>query len=197
MTDQITVVGNVANDPAPGALPNGAPTLRFRLATNRRRYDREKNGWVEDAPNWYSVTAFRSLAANAQSSLRVRPWENESGARGTEVEIIADALGTDLLFGVTSFERVQLPQQGGWPSAASQGWSQDSAPGSGQSDAQGGTDAWTPGRPDGVSASPGQQSATSAPPDEQGGAPDAAASPPTVWSAPGAQAGGEGEGTPF
>ncbi|WOF24555.1 single-stranded DNA-binding protein [Microbacterium betulae] len=117
MTDHITVVGNIANDPTPTTLPNGTAVLRFRLASNRRRFDREKEQWVEEAPNWYSVAAFRSLATNGAASLskgqrvvvsgrlRVRPWQSDSGARGTEVEIAADALGIDLLFGTTTYSR--------------------------------------------------------------------------------------------
>ncbi|MDN3309478.1 single-stranded DNA-binding protein [Microbacterium oryzae] len=117
MTDQIVVVGNITNDPTSTTLADGTAVLRFRLATNPRRYVREKAGWVEDPPNFYKVSAFRSLASNGALSLskgmrvlvtgrlRVRPWENDKGAKGTDVEITADNLAVDLLFGTVSYSK--------------------------------------------------------------------------------------------
>lgn len=117
MTDNITLVGVVATPPKSMHTPSGLSILSFRLASSQRRYDRAKNEWVDGETNWYTVTAFRQLADNAAASLskgdrvvvagrlRVRAWE--SGDRsGTNVEVDADSLGPDLLFGTTSFTRV-------------------------------------------------------------------------------------------
>jgi single-strand DNA-binding protein len=89
---------------------------RDRVASNERRYDREKNQWVDGDTNWFTVNAFRTLAEHADRSfskgdrviisgrLRIRQWSND-GKTGTAVEIEADALGHDLRWGVSRFEK--------------------------------------------------------------------------------------------
>lgn len=104
----ITIAGNVATAPAPRG-PGGTITS-FRLASTQRRFDKETNGWIDAHTNWFTVSAFRQLAVHALSSLQVgqrvivtgrlkiRTWENASG-KGTGVDIEADAIGRDLLWG--------------------------------------------------------------------------------------------------
>lgn len=116
MKDQIAVVGNIATDPTSSTLPTGTAVLNFRLATNHRHFDREKDAYVDDPANFYSISAYRSLAANGalslakgmrvvvSGSLRVRRWEGEKG-KGTEVEIVADAIGIDLQFATATCSR--------------------------------------------------------------------------------------------
>lgn len=66
--------------------------------------------------NWYTVTAFRSLAANAIGSIlkgqrvivtgkvRIRPWVTDEKS-GTTIEVDADSIGHDLTFGTSVFTR--------------------------------------------------------------------------------------------
>lgn len=116
MTEYITIVGNIAGDPERRALPSGEPIARFRVAaTTQKRGD--DGVWVDAHTSWYTVSAFRRLGEHALASLRrgqrvivtgrfrVRTWDNPNGTRGTEAEIDADAVGHDLLFGTTSFQR--------------------------------------------------------------------------------------------
>ncbi len=116
MGDIITITGNIATDPAKTALPSGIAVTRFRVASGTRRYDRDSGQWVDGPTNWYSVSAYRTLADNAQASLRkgervvvagrlrLRTWEND-GRKGMEAEIDAEALGHDLRFGTSAFQR--------------------------------------------------------------------------------------------
>ncbi|KQY99287.1 single-stranded DNA-binding protein [Microbacterium sp. MEC084] len=116
MGDIITITGNIATEPERNTLPSGIAVTRFRLASPTRRYDRAANAWVDGATNWYSVSAYRGLADNAAASLhkgervvvsgrlRLRTWESD-GRKGMEAEVDADALGHDLRFGTTAFQR--------------------------------------------------------------------------------------------
>ncbi|NHI16936.1 single-stranded DNA-binding protein [Microbacterium excoecariae] len=116
MTDTITITGNLATAPTEQQTGSGDPYTRFRLASPNRRRDARTGEWVDLDPNWYTVLAFRSLASHAVASLekgqrvivtgalKVRRWERE-GKTGTEVEVVADALGADLRFGTTRFSR--------------------------------------------------------------------------------------------
>lgn len=114
MSDTITITGNVATAPEFKRTPAGVGITTFRLASGQRRYDRTAGAWVDSGTNWYTVSAFRGLADHAFTSLqkgdrvlltgrlRVREWDNGT-RRGTAVEIDADAIGHDLLWGTTTF----------------------------------------------------------------------------------------------
>lgn len=116
MSDHITIVGNIAGDPRHTHTPSGIPITTFRVASAPRRFDRTTEKWVDGETSWFSVSAFRALALNAAASLqrgervivsgrlRIRNWE--SGERsGTTAEIDAEAIGHDLLWGTSRFER--------------------------------------------------------------------------------------------
>jgi len=116
MPDQITLTGLVATPPKHIVTSEGLQITSFRLASTQRRFDRAQDKWVDADTNWYTVTAFRHLAANAIGSilkgqrvivtgrLRVRDWQSDDKA-GTTIEVDADSLGHDLTFGTSAFTR--------------------------------------------------------------------------------------------
>lgn len=116
MSNNITVVGTVATDPRTLTTHSGVALCTFRLASGERRYDREKNEWVDGETNWFTVTVFRGPALNARDSfrkgdrvivngrLRVRSWERDDRS-GTSVDIEAESIGHDLRWGVTRFTK--------------------------------------------------------------------------------------------
>ena len=116
MTDTITLTGFVATVPNHLVTGEGLPITSFRLASTQRRFDRSRNLWVDNGTNWYTVTSFRQLAINTNSSirkgervivtgrLRIRDWT--AGEKvGTSIEIDADSIGHDLMWGTASFTR--------------------------------------------------------------------------------------------
>ncbi|QEE61499.1 single-stranded DNA-binding protein [Salinibacterium sp. dk2585] len=116
MTDTITLTGLVATEPKHLTTSEGLPITSFRLVSTQRRYDRAAQSWVDGDTNWYTVTAFRRLASNASVSLqkgqrvlltgrlRLRDWQ--SGDRsGLTVEVEAESIGHDLMWGTASFSR--------------------------------------------------------------------------------------------
>lgn len=116
MSNPVTVVGTIATEPRLLTTQSGSTLCSFRLASDERRYDREQQKWVEGETNWFGIVSFRRLATHAADSfakgdrivvtgrLRVRSWE-QGERRGTSVEIEADALGHDLRWGVSRFEK--------------------------------------------------------------------------------------------
>ncbi len=119
MIDTLSVSGIVATTSRHIVTSEGLAITSFRLASTQRRFDKGQAQWVDIDTNWCTVVAFRQLALNAQTSLnkgdrvvatgrvKVRNWESEDKS-GTAIEIEADALGHDLLWGTSSFERNSL-----------------------------------------------------------------------------------------
>lgn len=116
MGTTINVIGTIATDPKLIRPSSGVQLCSFRLASDERRYDREQQSWVVGNTNWFGVVVFRSLAGHAHESfkkgdriiisgrLRVRKWEKE-GRKGISVEIEAEAIGHDVRWGVSRFEK--------------------------------------------------------------------------------------------
>jgi single-strand DNA-binding protein len=113
MNDMTTVTGVVGTAPKHYVTASGLPVTTFRLASGLRRFDKDKNGWVDAGTNWYNVSGFRHLAFNLAQSikkgdhvlvtgrLKVRNWEKED-RHGTSVDLEADAVGHDLFWCTTN-----------------------------------------------------------------------------------------------
>jgi single-strand DNA-binding protein len=122
MSESFTVSGLVATTPRHLVTQEGLPITSFRLASSKRRFDRTKKIWVEGETNWFTINSFRQLAINSASSiskgdrivvsgrLKVRDWDNGERS-GTSVEIEADSLGHDLVWGTTQFSRTVLVRE--------------------------------------------------------------------------------------
>jgi single-strand DNA-binding protein len=116
MSDIITLTGVVATIPRAITTSEGLAITSFRLASTQRRFDRAQEKWVDGDTNWYTVTTFRQLAANAAVSvkkgervvvtgrLRIRDWESGDKA-GTNIDVEAEAIGHDLSWGTAAFSR--------------------------------------------------------------------------------------------
>lgn len=123
MSDTITVTGNIATEPEFKHTPTGVPITSFRVASSQRRFDRTTGTWIDGLTNYYTVSTFRSLAEHAHTSfkkgdrvlltgrVRMREWDNGT-KRGTSVEIDAEAIGHDLLWGTTTFRRTSPSGRG-------------------------------------------------------------------------------------
>lgn len=120
MPDTITLTGLVATAPKHIVTSDNLQITSFRLASTQRKFDRTTQKWVDADTNWYTVTAFRQLAAHAIGSilkgqrvivtgrLRIRDWQTDEKA-GTTIEVDAEALGHDLMFGTSAFTRTPTP----------------------------------------------------------------------------------------
>lgn len=116
MVDTITVTGVMATPVKHTVTSEGLDVSQFRLASSSRRFDPATRGWVDGETNWFTVVAFRQLAANIDVSLdkghrvvvtgrlKVRDWQ-DGDKKGRTVEIVADAIGPDLAWGRARYER--------------------------------------------------------------------------------------------
>jgi single-strand DNA-binding protein len=130
--DTITLTGLVATEPHQTGTSGNFPVAGFRLLSFQSHFDRAKNAWVDDDPNWYDVSAFRRLAVNVLASvskghrvivtgrLRIRDWE-ASGRSGTNIDVNADSVGHDLSWGRTSYSAVSASVASTTPNASTSG----------------------------------------------------------------------------
>ena len=114
MQDKIALIGVVATQPKMTEGNDGFIATNFRIASNQRRY--EKGQWVDLPTNFYGVSAYGDLGKNVSASiskgehvvisgkLRVSEWRNGDRS-GTNVDVIAEAVGHDLRFGTTALSR--------------------------------------------------------------------------------------------
>lgn len=116
MSDTVTIVGKVGNEPTRSQTPGGVPVVNFRLASGQRRYDARSGQWIDQGTNWYSVAAFRQLAEHVKVSLRkgdsvivtgrlkLREWEYND-RKYSSVDIEAESVGHDLRWGTSAFAK--------------------------------------------------------------------------------------------
>jgi single-strand DNA-binding protein len=114
---QMTIVGNVVDSPKLRRTKNGHLVATFRVASTPRRFDRERQAWVDGTTLFVSVTAWRALGENVAASLQKgqpvvvtgrycqREYEQNETLR-TAYELEASAVGHDLCRGVSRFEKM-------------------------------------------------------------------------------------------
>jgi len=120
--NQVTIVGNLTDDPELRYTPNGAAVAKFRVAVSPRFKD-ENGQWKDGDTSYFSVSAWRALAENAAESLtrgtrvvvtgrlKQRSWESQEGEKRSAIEIEADDVGPSLKWATAKVEKT--PRAGG------------------------------------------------------------------------------------
>jgi single-strand DNA-binding protein len=106
--NQVTLTGNLTDDPELRFTPNGVAVANFRLAVDQRVWDTD--GWKDGEPSYFRVNVWRDQAEYASRSLRKgtravvvgrlksRSWETPEGQRRSAVEVDAEEVGMSLRF---------------------------------------------------------------------------------------------------
>jgi single-strand DNA-binding protein len=105
---QITLIGNLVDDPELRYTPSGAAVAKFRIASTPRFYDRQAGEWRDGESLFLSCNAWRQTAENVAESLRrgmkvivsgrlkQRSFETREGEKRTVFEVEADEVGPSL-----------------------------------------------------------------------------------------------------
>jgi single-strand DNA-binding protein len=163
---QITVVGNLVDDPELRFTPSGAAVANFRIASTPRTFDKQANEWKDGEALFLSCSVWRQAAENVaeslqkgmrvvvQGNLRSRQYETREGEKRTVFEIQVDEVGPSLKYATAKVTRTQ--RSGG----SSYGGGQQGGGQGGPSD----NDPWaTPAQGQGAPAGASGGSATGAP----------------------------------
>ena len=63
--NELTITGNLTDEPTLQDTPGGAAILALTVAVNDRRFDRGRGQWVDRPAVFHRVVAFRGLVENA------------------------------------------------------------------------------------------------------------------------------------
>jgi single-strand DNA-binding protein len=122
---QITVVGNLVDDPELRFTPAGQPVARFRVASTPRFRDNATGEWKDGDSLFLTCNVWRQAAENVAESLqrgmrvivsgrlRQRQYETKEGEKRTVYEVEVDDVGPSLRNASAKVNRVSRSGSGG------------------------------------------------------------------------------------
>ena len=125
---QITLVGNLVDDPELRFTPSGAAVAKFRVASTPRYLDKQSGEWKDGEGLFLTVNCWRQLAENVaesltrgarvivQGRLRQRSYETKEGDKRTVYEVEAEEVGPSLRLATAKVNKTS--RGGAAPSAA-------------------------------------------------------------------------------
>jgi single-strand DNA-binding protein len=144
---QITVVGNLVDDPELRFTPAGQPVARFRVASTPRFRDNATGEWKDGDSLFLTCNVWRQAAENVAESLqrgmrvivsgrlRQRQYETKEGEKRTVYEVEVDDVGPSLR---NASAKVNRAQRSGSGFGGGQGQGGGLSAGSGQGSSGGG-----------------------------------------------------------
>lgn len=135
----VTIVGNLTDDPELRFTPSGAAVCKLTIGHNPRKWDRTAEKWVDGEPTFLSATVWRDLAENcaetlrrgmrviARGQLRTERWEAdgrgkvEAGTKQSRIVLDVAAIGPELTWAtatVTKKASTRGPADDPWASAS-------------------------------------------------------------------------------
>ncbi|GAA4946958.1 single-stranded DNA-binding protein [Streptomonospora halophila] len=129
---QITLVGNLVDDPELRFTPSGAAVANFRVASTPRIFDRQSSEWRDGESMFLTCSVWRQYAENVaeslqrgmrvivQGRLKQRSFETKEGEKRTVFEIDVDEVGPALRSATAKVTKVQR-QGGGFGGGGGQG----------------------------------------------------------------------------
>jgi single-strand DNA-binding protein len=130
---QITLVGNLTNDPELRFTPSGAAVANFTVASSTRVLDKQTNEWKDGDTTFIRCNVWRQYAENVAESLqrgmrvvvtgrlKVRQYETRDGGKGTSVECEVDDVGPVLRYATAKVTKVGRSGGGFGDSGGAQG----------------------------------------------------------------------------
>jgi single-strand DNA-binding protein len=122
---QITIVGNLVDDPQLRYTPTGNAVANFRVASTPRFLDKATNEWKDGDSLFLTCNVWRQPAENVAESLqrgmrvivsgrlRQRSYETKEGEKRTVYEIEVDEVGPSLRNASAKVTRSQRSGAGG------------------------------------------------------------------------------------
>jgi single-strand DNA-binding protein len=164
---QITIAGNLVDDPELRFTPAGQPVARFRVASTPRFRDNSTGEWKDGDSLFLTCNVWRQAAENVAESLtrgmrvivsgrlRQRSYETKEGEKRTVYEVEVDDVGPSLRNASAKVNRVARSGAGDGGYGGGQRSSGGRSSGSGQGGGYGGGGEPDPWASDSSSSSSG------------------------------------------
>ena len=141
----ITVVGNAVADPELRFTPSSVAVCNLRIASTPRRFDKQRNEWVDDPALFLAVTCWKQHAENVAESVKrgdrlivqgklvQRQFEKKDGTRGSSYEIADAEIAVSLLRATATVQKAgttngQQQSSGGYGAQQNGGYGQQQPP---------------------------------------------------------------------
>ncbi|MBB6172247.1 single-strand DNA-binding protein [Nocardiopsis mwathae] len=120
---QMTLVGNLVDDPELRFTPNGAAVANFRVASTPRTFDKQSGEWRDGESLFLTCSVWRAYAENVaeslakgmrvivQGRLKQRSYETKDGDKRTVFEVDVEEVGPALRSATATVTKAQ--RQGG------------------------------------------------------------------------------------
>lgn len=107
MSQALTIIGNLADDPELRFTPQGKAVARFTVLTSRSTKNQAGEWENTGTTGWY-ISAWDQMAENVAESLTKgtpvivygraewRSWQKDDGTKGGRIEVTAHHVGVDL-----------------------------------------------------------------------------------------------------
>jgi single-strand DNA-binding protein len=158
---QITIAGNLVDDPELRFTPAGQPVARFRVASTPRFRDNNSGEWKDGDSLFLTCNVWRQAAENVAESLtrgmrvivsgrlRQRSYETKEGEKRTVYEVEVDDVGPSLRNASAKVNRVaRSGGDGGYDRGGSRGQGGQGGGGRPSGGGQGGQGGYGGGDPD-------------------------------------------------
>lgn len=121
----VTIVGNLTNDPELRFTPSGAAVASFTVASNSRYLDKATNEWKDGEPVFMRCSVWRQYAENVAESLtrgtrvivtgrlKQRSYDSREGQKVTVIEMEVDDVGPALRTATAKVTKVARSGGGG------------------------------------------------------------------------------------
>ena len=141
MSNNVTLIGNLVDDPELRFTPSGVAMAKVRLAVSRRF---QRDGEWQEQTSFFNGTLWREQAEQAAESLQKgtrvivtgrleqRSWETETGEKRSVVEVQIDEIGPSLRWATATVNRTQ--REDSWAGGNSGGGGQPANAPSGRDD---------------------------------------------------------------
>jgi single-strand DNA-binding protein len=122
---QLTITGNLVDDPELRFTPSGVPVARFRIASTPRYRDAKSGEWTDGDALFLTCVVWRQMAENVAETLqrgmrtivtgrlRQRTYETQDGSKRTVYELEADEAGPSLRSASAKVTKVARGGNGG------------------------------------------------------------------------------------
>jgi single-strand DNA-binding protein len=121
----ITIVGNLTDEPELRFTASGAAVVKFSVANNRQRFNRDTSTWEDAGTDFHRVTAWNYLAQNVAETLRKGSrvlvfgelkqshWtDDKTNEKRSGWDVAASAVGPELTFATATVTKTTTGARG-------------------------------------------------------------------------------------